>query len=184
MVRLPNHGVSSNSTVLLFYYLLIVPLTMESSNNNAFTPRPASSILTTGSEDPQNPELGETHAETGTTGTTGTWHFAYNENMDPKLMQRRYPGTKLVRIGRLLGFKWIIDRSGHPNIFRVHTEHRPSHEVWGMVYEIDRPEQLAQLDSNECHELQKSVFQIQVWRPRDYHQHGAPDTHNVLVYAN
>ena len=58
-------------------------------------------------------------------------------------MNRRCPDNKLVGLGSLRGWKWIIDTRGYANVVRS-----PEDLVYGLVYELS-PTDEAKLDGVE-----------------------------------
>ncbi|KAJ3522631.1 hypothetical protein NMY22_g11809 [Coprinellus aureogranulatus] len=72
-----------------------------------------------------------------------TLYFGYGSNLWIDQMNRRCPESKLVGIGLLKDWKWIINNRGYANIILS-----PTDIVYGLVYEISATDE-ASLDRSE-----------------------------------
>jgi len=70
-------------------------------------------------------------------------YFGYGSNLWLDQMARRCPESKLVGLGILQGWKWIINDRGYANVIRS-----PKDLVYGLVYEISLSDE-ASLDRAE-----------------------------------
>ncbi|KAF9782789.1 hypothetical protein BJ322DRAFT_1072619 [Thelephora terrestris] len=70
-------------------------------------------------------------------------YFGYGSNLWIDQMNRRCPDNKLVGLGILRGWKWIINNRGYANVVRS-----PEDLVYGLVYELG-PTDEATLDQIE-----------------------------------
>jgi gamma-glutamylcyclotransferase (GGCT)/AIG2-like uncharacterized protein YtfP len=78
-----------------------------------------------------------------TENETKRLHFAYGSNLWLKQMQCRCPNHRVIGIGVLKGYRWIISKRGYANIVKSKPD-----EVYGTVYEIS----LSDEDRLDCYE--------------------------------
>jgi len=70
-------------------------------------------------------------------------YFAYGSNMWLAQMAERCPDHRLLGVGVLKGYRWIISSRGYANIIKS-----PTDVVYGVVYEISVSDE-AHLDVSE-----------------------------------
>lgn len=58
-------------------------------------------------------------------------YFAYGSNLSLKQMKERCPKHRVIGIGALKGYRWIISERGYANIVKSDQD-----EVYGVIYEI------------------------------------------------
>lgn len=63
-------------------------------------------------------------------------------------MALRCPGSQFVGIGRLAGYRWMINSRGYANVAPCAEEEDEDQEVWGLVYTLTRQDE-DRLDVNE-----------------------------------
>jgi gamma-glutamylcyclotransferase len=73
--------------------------------------------------------------------TTKHIYFGYGSNMWRAQMKRRCPDSKLIGLGRLTGWKWIISERRYANVVQVATQETSTEitsEVWGLIWELSQ----------------------------------------------
>lgn len=70
-------------------------------------------------------------------------HFAYGSNMSIALMRRRCPGAQLEGCARLLGYRFIVMRSGYASVVPA-----PGSSVHGLLWRLT-PRDVAALNAYE-----------------------------------
>lgn len=97
----------------------------------------------------------------GTALPTTKPYFGYGSNLWLDQMARRCPSSPYTGLGRLRGYRWIINSRGYANI--VQTD-RDQDEVWGLIYDLP-PEDEERLDGNEGvpYAYQKRMTQVEFW---------------------
>lgn len=88
-------------------------------------------------------------------------YFGYGSNLWLDQMQRRCPSSPFTGLGRLRGYRWIINSRGYANIVQTDSE---EDEVWGLIYDLP-PEDEARLDVNEGvpYAYHKRMTQVEFW---------------------
>jgi hypothetical protein len=69
-----------------------------------------------------------------------TYYFGYGSNMWRDQMRRRCPDSQFRGIGRLPGYRWIINGRGYANV--VPTEDARV-ESWGMIYTLSEADEIS-----------------------------------------
>jgi len=95
-----------------------------------------------------------------TDAPTNKLYFGYGSNLWLDQMRQRCPSSHFIGIGRLGGFKWIINARGYANV----VEASKADEVWGLVYFLT-PVDEEGLDLNEGvpDAYTKEVHRIDFW---------------------
>jgi hypothetical protein len=96
-------------------------------------------------------------------------YFGYGSNLSVKQMHQRCPNSHYVGIGRLKGYKWIINSRGYANVVELprgssaHTQN----EVWGLIFYLT-PDDEANLDINEGvpTAYTKEMLRVDFWNAR------------------
>ncbi|KAK1833067.1 gamma-glutamylcyclotransferase [Podospora conica] len=88
-------------------------------------------------------------------------YLGYGSNLWQDQMARRCPASPFTGVGRLRGYRWIINSRGYANIVPTHAD---ADEVWGLTYELP-PADEAQLDINEGvpHAYEKRTLAVEFW---------------------
>lgn len=77
-------------------------------------------------------------------------YFAYGSNMDPRQMRQRCPSHKFAGIALLPDYHLNFPRrSARRRCGVAGVAPRPGSEVWGVVYDIPHPLDIARLDAAE-----------------------------------
>jgi gamma-glutamylcyclotransferase len=98
-------------------------------------------------------------------------YFAYGSNLWLEQMQNRCPNLRVMGMGSLAGYRWIISKRGYANIVKSLSD-----EVQGVVYEITAGDE-SSLDSYEgvnIDSYRKEMVSVII--------EGA--VHNCLVYVD
>lgn len=103
-------------------------------------------------------------------------------------MKRRCPTSKFLGIGRLAGFKWMINARGYANIVENGTASSTA-LVYGAVYSLQQNDE-DELDVNEGvpFAYTKEIMSIELW-PVSEHAHAVdvhtqPERREMLVYID
>jgi gamma-glutamylcyclotransferase len=98
-------------------------------------------------------------------------YFGYGSNLWIQQMHKRCPGSHFVGIGRLKGYKWIINDRGYANIVELPKglSECAQNEVWGLIFYL-LPHDEAQLDKNEGvpYAYTKETLRVDLWPSRLY----------------
>ena len=89
-------------------------------------------------------------------------YFGYGSNLWQDQMARRCPSSPFTGVGRLRGYRWIINSRGYANIAQTHAN---ADEVcWGLIYELPPPDE-AMLDINEGvpYAYEKRMLDVEFW---------------------
>lgn len=80
-------------------------------------------------------------------------------------MRLRCPESAFKGVGRLAGFKWIINSRGYANIV---TSRDPQSAVYGLIYSLT-PADVAALDLNEGvpYAYTKEMMDVEFWKSPD-----------------
>jgi hypothetical protein len=82
-------------------------------------------------------------------------YFAYGSNMDPRQFRRRCPRARFVTIARAEGYRLDFTlrskrrRCGVANIVPNDMDETKNDDVWGIVYRMLHPRDIATLDAAE-----------------------------------
>ncbi|KAK4454746.1 hypothetical protein QBC34DRAFT_392512 [Podospora aff. communis PSN243] len=89
-------------------------------------------------------------------------YFGYGSNLWQDQMARRCPSSPFTGVGRLTGYKWIINSRGYAKITETGSD---TDEVWGLIYELP-PEDEARLDLNEGvpYAYEKRMIEVDFWK--------------------
>ena len=87
------------------------------------------------------------------------FYFAYGSNMWAKQMQDRCPHHRLVGLGSLKGYRWIISSRGYANVVKS-----PPSMVFGVVYEISDSDEryLDRYEGVACGSYRKALLSVEV----------------------
>ncbi|KAF9532190.1 hypothetical protein CPB83DRAFT_847384 [Crepidotus variabilis] len=88
-------------------------------------------------------------------------YFAYDSNMWFDQMHRRCSDAKVLGVGKLHGWKWIVSNSGYANIIPS-----PHDVVHGVLYELEAHDE-AGLDYWEGQKSTKTEVQVDVMKYKD-----------------
>jgi hypothetical protein len=96
-----------------------------------------------------------------------TIYFGYGSNLWRRQMAERCPTSKYLGVGRLDGWKWIINGRGYADVVQVPQKTKDtdySHSVFGLVYAL-QPGDEKNLDKNEGVPVAytKEWHDIQLW---------------------
>lgn len=88
-------------------------------------------------------------------------YFGYGSNLWQAQMARRCPSSPFTGVGRLRGYRWIINSRGYANVVPTHAN---ADEVWGLIYELP-PVDEARLDINEGvpDAYEKRMLDVEFW---------------------
>ncbi|KIW05832.1 uncharacterized protein PV09_03037 [Verruconis gallopava] len=91
-------------------------------------------------------------------------YFGYGSNLWIEQMHSRCPNSHFVGLGRLPGFKWIINERGYANVVELAPAAAADNEVWGLIYYLS-PLDEARLDRNEGvpYAYTKEMLPIEFW---------------------
>ncbi len=91
-----------------------------------------------------------------------TLYFGYGSNLWLHQMRLRCPCSIYIGVGRLTGYRWIINARGYANVV---PSDQANHEVYGLVYELS-PADEAALDENEGvpYAYTKEVMDVEFWK--------------------
>jgi gamma-glutamylcyclotransferase len=67
-----------------------------------------------------------------------TYYFGYGSNLWRDQMHRRCPDSQFKGIGRLPGYRWIINARGYANVVPIEDL---AVESWGMVYTLSEADE-------------------------------------------
>ena len=120
-----------------------------------------------------------------------TLYFGYGSNLWREQMAMRCPTSQYLGVGRLQGYRWIINTRGYANVVVSSDDvHGPSSdEVYGLVYSLE-PSDEHSLDRNEGVPFvyAKKLLPIDFWpsekgsNPADVH--GKAQTKQALIYID
>ena len=88
-------------------------------------------------------------------------YFGYGSNLWKDQMARRCPSSPFTGVGRLRGYRWIINSRGYANIAETGAG---SDEVWGLIYDL-APADEVRLDVNEGvpYAYEKAMIPVEFW---------------------
>lgn len=88
-------------------------------------------------------------------------YFGYGSNLWQGQMARRCPASPFTGVGRLRGYRWIINSRGYANVVPTRAA---DDQVWGLIYELP-PSDEARLDINEGvpDAYEKRMLDVEFW---------------------
>ncbi|KAK1758553.1 gamma-glutamylcyclotransferase [Echria macrotheca] len=88
-------------------------------------------------------------------------YFGYGSNLWQDQMARRCPSSPFTGVGRLRGYKWMINSRGYANVAGTESD---ADVVWGLIYELP-PADEARLDINEGvpYAYEKRMIEVEFW---------------------
>jgi len=94
-----------------------------------------------------------------------TVYFGYGSNLWKEQMSLRCPSSILMGVGRLSGYRWMINDRGYANVV---LSSRPGAEVYGLIYSLTHDDERG-LDRNEGvpFAYTKEVLPVDFWPSKD-----------------
>lgn len=98
-----------------------------------------------------------------------TLYFAYGSNLSPTQMAARCPSSRLIGVGQLIGYRWLINARGYANVVdssRLRGLRAPRTES-NVVLSAPGPDKQARVSPSVANEATKSIYGLVYSLPPD-----------------